>query len=189
MTAASVPDVPMKRPAAPHLHQVSLSDGGVPKRAVPSAMITIDGLAGDRQRNRKYHGGRDRAVCLYSLEMIESLRAEGHRIEPGSSGENLTVAGLDWLHLAPGDRLMIGEQVRLEVTSYTTPCRLNAPWFKDGNFRRIAQEAHRGWSRLYARVLSEGVVKPGDAVVVDVPIGERSMISELNVGMNDEACP
>ena len=186
MTAASVPDVRMTRPAAPYLHQVSLSDGGVPKRAVQSAMITIDGLTGDRQRNRKYHGGRDRAVCLYSLEMIESLRAEGHRIEPGSSGENLTVAGLDWLRLAPGDRLMIGEQVRLELTSYTTPCRLNAQWFKDGNFHRIAQEAHPGWSRLYARVLNEGMVKPGDAVVIDM-CTERAVIAELNVGTNDEA--
>ena len=117
--------------------------------------------------------------------MIESLRAEGHRIEPGSSGENLTVAGLDWLHLAPGDRLMIGEQVRLELTSYTTPCRLNAQWFKDGDFRRIAQEAHPGWSRLYARVLNEGMVKPGDAVVIDM-CTERAVISELNVGTNDE---
>ncbi|MCW5797932.1 MAG: MOSC domain-containing protein [Nitrospira sp.] len=163
----------MKQSAIPHLHQISLSDGGVPKRAVPSAVITIDGLAGDRQRNRKYHGGPDRAVCLYSLEIIEALRAEGHSIGPGSSGENLTVAGLDWRHMAPGDRLTIGEHVRLELSSYTAPCRLNAQWFRDGDFRRIAQEAYPGWSRLYARVLNEGAVKPGDAVVVEACSGER----------------
>ncbi|ODT45264.1 MAG: sulfurase [Nitrospira sp. SCN 59-13] len=163
----------MKRWAAPYVHQVSVSDGGVPKGAVLSAVITTDGLTGDRQRNRKYHGGKDRAVCLYSLELIEALRAEGHPIGPGSSGENLTVAGLDWQHMAPGDRLTIGAQVRLELTSYTTPCRLNASWFKDGDFRRIAQEVHPGWSRLYAKVLNEGVVKPGDAVVVEARSGER----------------
>ena len=184
--AVSVPDAAMKPSVTPHVHQVSLSDGGVPKEAVLSAVITSDGLTGDRQRNRKYHGGKDRAVCLYSLEVIEALRAEGHSIGPGSCGENLTVAGLDWRHMAPGDRLTIGEHVRLELTSYTTPCRLNAPWFRDGNFRRIAQETHPGWSRLYARVLGEGVVKPGDAVVVDA-CTERSVISELNVGTNDEA--
>lgn len=163
----------MTRSATPYVHQISVSDGGVPKLAVPSARITIDGLAGDRQRNRKYHGGKDRAVCLFSLERIEALRAEGHTIRPGSSGENLTVAGLDWQHMAPGDQLTIGEHVRLELTSYTTPCRLNAPWFKDEDFRRIAQEVHPGWSRLYARVLNEGVVKPGDVVVVDACPGER----------------
>lgn len=163
----------MKRSVLPYVHQVSVSDGGVPKLAVPSATITVGGVAGDRQRNRKYHGGADRAVCLYSLEVIEALRAEGHRIGPGSSGENLTVAGLDWRHLAPGDRLSIGEHVRLEVTSYTTPCRWNAQWFTDGNFTRISQALYPGWSRLYARVLNEGMVKPGDVVVVDPPTGER----------------
>ena len=88
-------------------------------------------------------------------------------IAPGSAGENLTLAGLAWPTLAPGDRLWIGESVQLELTSYTTPCRLNAQWFKDGDYTRIAQEAHPGWSRLYARVLREGVVRTGDAVRVE----------------------
>ncbi len=154
-------------PTSPYVHQISISPGGVPKTAVPSAHVTREGLTGDRQRNRKFHGGRDRAVCLYSLEMIEGLRSEGHMIAPGSAGENLTLAGLAWPTLAPGDRLWIGESVQLELTSYTTPCRLNAQWFKDGDYTRIAQEAHPGWSRLYARVLREGVVRTGDAVRVE----------------------
>lgn len=153
-----------RRPGFPHVHQVSLSDGGVPKRAVPAAQVSVEGLTGDRQRNRKFHGGPDRAVCLYSLEIIEALRAEGHSIGPGSAGENLTIAGLDWARLKPGDRLNIGADLQLEVMSYTTPCRVNGQWFKDGNSARIAQEAHPGWSRLYARVLVEGTVHPGDQV-------------------------
>lgn len=153
-----------RRPGFPHVHQVSLSDGGVPKRAVPAAQVSVEGLTGDRQRNRKFHGGPDRAVCLYSLEIIEALRAEGHSIGPGSAGENLTIAGLDWARLKPGDRLNIGADLQLEVMSYTTPCRVNGQWFKDGNSARMAQEAHPGWSRLYARVLVEGTVHPGDQV-------------------------
>lgn len=153
-----------KQPAFPHVHQVSLSDGGVPKVAAASAQLTVDGLTGDRQRNRKIHGGADRAVCLYSLEIIEALRAEGHSIRPGSVGENLTITGLDWSALKPGDCLTIGDQVQLEIVSYTEPCRLNGQWFKDGNSDRMAQETHPGWSRLYARVLVEGSVRPGDVV-------------------------
>ncbi len=172
----------MTPPAAAYVYQVNLSDGGVPKRAVASAMMTVHGLTGDRQRNRKYHGGPDRAVCLYSLEVIEALRAEGHPIGPGSSGENLTLAGLDWVQVAPGDRLAIGEQVLLELTDYTTPCRLNAQWFTDGDFRRIAQEEHPGWSRLYARVLREGVIKAGDAVVLEAPAGDWSATNERDRG-------
>ncbi len=156
----------------PHVCQVSLSDGGVPKLAVSSARVSFSGLTGDRQRNRKYHGGPDRAVCLFSLEVIDALRAEGHSIRPGSAGENLTVAGLDWPQLKPGDRLTIGDCLQLELTSYTTPCRLNGQWFKDGDSSRIAQEAYPGWSRLYARVLCEGVVRPGDEVRLEQTINE-----------------
>ena len=155
-----------KQSGVPHVHQVSLSDGGVPKRAVPNAQVTVEGLAGDRQRNHKIHGGVDRAVCLYSLEVIEALRAEGHSIGPGSAGDNLTIAGLDWACLIPGDHLSIGDHVQLEIISYTTPCRLNGQWFKDGDSTRMAQEAHPGWSRLYARVLVEGKVGTGDHVVL-----------------------
>ncbi len=150
------------RSVLPHEHQVSLSDGGLPKQAVPFAQVTVEGVTGDRQRNRKYHGGRDRAVCLFSLEMIEALRAEGHAISPGSAGENVTLAGLDWTRVKPGDRLSIGDYVLLEVMSYTEPCRQNARWFKGGDYGRIAQEKHPGWSRLYARVLVEGPVRTGE---------------------------
>jgi MOSC domain-containing protein YiiM len=150
-----------------HLHQISVSNGGVPKLAVPEGRITTQGVIGDRQRSPDIHGGPDRAVCLFSLEAIQALQREGHSIAPGSSGENLTLAGLDWKQLKPGDRLKIGEHVRLEIMSYTSPCQHNAQWFQNGDFKRISQKRHPGWSRLYARVLSEGTVRPGDPVQVE----------------------
>jgi MOSC domain-containing protein YiiM len=75
--------------------RLNVSDGGVPKLPVAEARLTPTGLVGDRQRFPLIHGGPDRALSLFSLEIIERLRAEGHPIEPGSTGENLTVAGLD----------------------------------------------------------------------------------------------
>ena len=154
---------------APFVHQISVSDGGVPKLPVAEARVTVEGVAGDRQRNREVHGGIDRAVCLFSLEVIESLQAEGHSIQPGSSGENLTIAGLEWAKLNPGDRLRIGDAVRLELMSYTSPCKYNARWFVNGDFSRISHKLYPGWSRLYARVLAGGVVRTGDAVTVEEP--------------------
>src|SRR2546429_5932889 len=59
----------------PHVHQINVSDGGVPKLPVPKAYITVQGVAGDRQRSVQYHGGADRGLCLYALEVIEALRA------------------------------------------------------------------------------------------------------------------
>ena len=144
---------------------LNVSDGGVPKRAVESAQVTRDGVRGDRQRNLKYHGGRERALCIWSLERIEALRAEGHPVSPGSTGENVTVAGVEWAALAPGVRLRIGP-VLAEVTDYTRPCRTIARSFLGGRSGRVSQKTHPGWSRVYARVLEEGRVAVGDAVIV-----------------------
>jgi len=154
------------RPPYPHVHQINLSDGGLPKRPVPGAVIGQSGIVGDRQRNLKVHGGPDRALCLFSQDIIERLQDEGHPIEAGYSGENLTLAGLAWDSLKPGDRLLVGPEVQLEITSYTAPCDLNARWFREGDHKRISQKKNPGWSRLYARVLVEGVVRPGDAVTM-----------------------
>lgn len=155
------------RPSYPHVHQISVSDGGVPKKPVLAARVTEQGVEGDRQRNLKLHGGADRAVCLFSLELIERLQDEGHPIEPGFSGENLTLAGVEWEQMQPGVRLAVGPGLRLEVTSYTVPCRHNACWFREGAYERISQVQHPGWSRVYAKVLREGVVRPGDEVRIE----------------------
>ena len=154
------------RLAYPYLYQINISDGGVPKRPVLEAFITKAGVEGDRQQNLKVHGGPDRAVCLYSQDLIDRLQDEGHSIEAGSSGENLTVAGLEWEKLKLGERLQVGPEVQIEIMSYTTPCDKNAQWFRDRDYKRVSQKMNPGWSRLYAKVLREGVVRPGDAVEI-----------------------
>ena len=139
------------------------SNGGVPKLPVESAAVGVQGMEGDRQRNRRFHGGPDRALCLYSQERIDALVAEGHLLAPGVVGENVTIAGLPWEQVRPGRRLTLGE-VEVEVTSFTAPCENIAPAFLDGRFVRISQKVHPGWSRVYVRVLREGALHVGDAV-------------------------
>jgi MOSC domain-containing protein YiiM len=154
-----------------YLAQINLSNGGVPKLSVPQAEVSIDGLVGDWQRNRKYHGGPDRAVCLWSSELIALLQAEGHPIGPGTTGENLTITGLDWAALSLGSRLQIGPAVQLEVTDYAAPCRTIAHCFTARRYGRISQTSHPGTSRLYARVLQAGELGINDPVVRLGPIG------------------
>jgi MOSC domain-containing protein YiiM len=144
----------------------------VPKRPVGEATITAEGVAGDRQRDRRYHGGPDRAVTLFSTERIAALRAEGHPIETGSTGENLTVSGVDWSRATPGARFEIGD-VRLEITRYTTPCVNITGSLKDGDIARIAQKVNPGWSRVCARVLVPGRVRVGDSVNLLEPTAEH----------------
>lgn len=148
---------------AGRIHQINVSNGGVPKRPVATARITDSGVEGDSQADRVHHGGPRQTVCLYSLEVIEALRAEGHPIGSGSAGENLTLAGIPWSDVTPGRRLRVGEAV-LEVTQPATPCAKNARWFVDGRFTRMSEAKHPGWSRMYARVLEEGTVSTGDGV-------------------------
>lgn len=144
--------------------QLSRSGGGVPKLPVPEARVTRLGLEGDVQRNRRFHGGPQRALCLYALERIEQLQAEGHPIRPGSTGENVTLQGLDWAALKPGDCLTLGDEVEIQITSYVVPCKNIAGSFRDGAFTRISQKLHPGDARLYARVLAEGRLAVGQQV-------------------------
>ncbi len=153
------------------IFQLNVSKGGVPKLAVREAVLTAGGLEGDRQRDLRFHGGPDRAVCLFALERILELQAEGHPIFPGSAGENVTVAGLDWSRLAPGARLALGAHALVEVTSYTSPCKKIAASFLGGDFKRISQKVRPGDSRLYARVLRPGRVGVGQGVHVLVDEG------------------
>jgi MOSC domain-containing protein YiiM len=140
------------------------SNGGVPKLPIPSAEVTRLGIMGDAQRDRRHHGGPDRALCLYSQEVMERLNAEGHPIRPGTAGENVTIQGLEWSAVKPGKRYRLGSEVEIEITDYTTPCLNIVESFADGEFSRILQKTHPGESRVYARVLKEGSLRLGDAV-------------------------
>jgi MOSC domain-containing protein YiiM len=144
--------------------QINVSPGGVPKRAVPVARVTLAGMAGDGHRHRALHGGPDRALCLYSIERIDALRAEGHPIEPGALGENLTIGGLDWPRVRPDDVFRIGEAVVIQITRFTAPCANVRRAFLDGAYARVSEERYPGWSRVYARVLAPGTIAPGDRV-------------------------
>lgn len=149
-----------------HIFSLQQSNGGASKTPVREADVGPLGMAGDKQNDTKHHGGPERALCLYSLESILALQREGHPIYPGSVGENVTISGLDWAALKPGDRLHLGD-VLVEVTRDTTPCTKIAGSFCDGKFTRIAQKVHPGWTRWYVRVLQGGTLRVGQPVHVD----------------------
>jgi MOSC domain-containing protein YiiM/ribosomal protein S18 acetylase RimI-like enzyme len=155
--------------AAGRVLQVNRSPGGVPKEPVPEARIGVLGLDGDRHRANTVHGGPIRAVCLLGIEVIERLEAEGHPIFPGSVGENLTTSGIELADLPAGTRLAVGNDVVLEVTAPAMPCDTIVRSFRDGKSGRISILLHPHDSRMYARVLREGVVRPHDAIRVLPP--------------------
>ncbi|HUF91568.1 MAG TPA: GNAT family N-acetyltransferase [Candidatus Limnocylindria bacterium] len=152
------------------LLHVNVSTGGVPKLPVSAARITRGGVEGDRQRAVTVHGGPHRAVSILGIEAIRRVAAEGHPIAPGTTGENLTVEGFDVSSLPVGTRLAIGDEVVLELASPTNPCRTIRHSFHDLRFGRLGISAHPADSRMYARVIHEGTVRPGDPISLSAPM-------------------
>lgn len=150
-----------------HIFQLNTSPGGVPKLAIREADVTELGLTGDDHTFSEIHGGPKRAVCLFSLERILELQSEGHPIFPGAVGENVTISGIDWNQVTPGQQLSLGKDVLVEVTSYTSPCNSIPESFVAGEYQRISQKLHPGYSRVYARVLRPGRIKIGEPVRLD----------------------
>jgi MOSC domain-containing protein YiiM len=148
---------------AGRIESVNVSRGGVPKASVFEALVGKEGLDGDYQQDQRHHGGPDRAVILFSLEVIRALQTEGHPIAIGTTGENLTISGLEWTAVTPGSELHAGS-VRLQITKYAAPCEKVQGSFLNRDFLRIAQKRHPGWSRVCARVLAMGVIRPGDPI-------------------------
>jgi len=101
--------------------QINISPGGIPKRAIREAIVTVEGIRGDNWAHPDIHGGPNKALLLITSEGIDELIAQGFALYPGALGENLTTQGLDRRQMRPGQRYRAGEIV-LELTKLRTPC-------------------------------------------------------------------
>ena len=150
------------------VHSINIStQGGVPKLPIDKAEIKFEGVEGDfnKFRTEKKNSIGTRAVTLFSLEQIEKLKSEGHSIDVGTTGENITIEGVDWPSLEVGARMMIGEAM-IELSEPTAPCSKIGKSFIDGAFSRIDHELELGWSRWSASVIEEGQVEVGNQVII-----------------------
>ena len=150
------------------VHSINISsEGGVPKLPIDRAEILFAGVKGDYNRFRmeKNNGIGTRAVTLFSLEQIKKLKGEGHTIDVGTTGENITIEGIDWPTLEAGTRMMVGEAM-IELSEPTAPCSKIGKSFIDGAFSRIDHELEMGWSRWSTSVIEEGLVEIGSQVII-----------------------
>lgn len=152
---------------------VNVSPGGVPKLPVAEQWVGRLGLTDDRHTEPEpMHGGPEQAVSLYSVEAIARVAADGHTAFPGAYGENLTLEGIEMNAIASGDRMAIGNAgLVLELTIPVEPCQTIAHWFVEKRIARINSRRHPVDARWYARVVSEGPVRPGDEVRVAAAAG------------------
>jgi MOSC domain-containing protein YiiM/GNAT superfamily N-acetyltransferase len=165
--------------------QVNVSPGGLPKLPVDQAWVGRLGLDGDGHNARTVHGGPHRAVCLYAIEAIERLQAEGHPVGAGGVGENLTTTGIEWSTLPVGTRVRVGDQLLLELADTASPCATQRPNFSDGRFSRISIELHPTDARMYARVLEEGLIRPNDPIELLPMAPDSRALDELKLDALD----
>ncbi|OBI47266.1 MOSC and FAD-binding oxidoreductase domain-containing protein [Mycobacterium sp. E796] len=127
-------------------------------------MVRRLNIDGDGQGDLGGHGGEQRAVMVYQVESYDFWRTYLGRddLEAGQFGENFTISGLPDDEVCIGDRYRIGE-AEFEVTQPRVTCfrvgmRLNEP-----KMPNLLVSQHR--PGFYFRVISEGRVCAGDAIV------------------------
>ena len=133
---------------------VSISEQkGMRKTPVSSALLKQEhGLAGDA-----HAGDWHRQVSLLAMESIEKMQRMGLDVHPGDFAENITTEGIDLTTLPVGSRLSLGE-AEVEITQIGKTCHTRCAIYQQAGDCVMPKEG------VFARVLTEGIVKPGDRV-------------------------
>jgi len=135
------------------------SKKGIKKEAIAEGFFKEDyGLVSDA------HAGSDRQVSLLAIESVDKMRGMGLDLNPGDFAENITTEGIDLVSLPIGTRILIGDNVTLEMTRIGKECHAACA------IRRQVGDCIMPREGVFARVVKSGLVKPGDRVT----IGEKA---------------
>lgn len=127
------------------------------KQPVEEAFLSRQGFKGDGVADLRYHGGPDRAVCVYSYEHYLLWAEElGAPLPDATFGENITVTNMLERDVCIGDIFQLGEAV-VQITQGRIPCstitkRTNTPLL-------LKRMVETGFTGYLCRVLEEGVVR------------------------------
>jgi MOSC domain-containing protein YiiM len=137
------------------------------KRPQARVRVTVDGIVGDEQADRRYHGGPDQALHQFAVSsyatIVDAWPALAGIAVPGSIGENLSTPDLDETRVCIGDCFRIGE-VEVQVTQPRRPCtKIDARFGVHGLATYVFEQRIPGW---YLRVLRAGEVAVGDTLAL-----------------------
>ncbi|MEM1262157.1 MAG: MOSC domain-containing protein [Pseudomonadota bacterium] len=134
---------------------------GIVKRPVAGPIeVGYANLAGDGQADLSVHGGRDKAVYVYSNDHYPHWRdVLGHELAPAQFGENLTVSGMREADVIIGARYRVGSAI-VVVAQPRLPCFKLGIHLSDERFP--GQFLQSGRLGFYLRVEQVGVLEVGD---------------------------
>ncbi|KAF0136606.1 MAG: MOSC domain-containing protein, partial [Methylocystaceae bacterium] len=115
----------------------------------PPWRIEAEGLVGDRQADRRYHGGAEKALHHYPREHYDAWRADVPELaqewRPAAFGENISTLGLTETEACVGDVFALGG-ARLQVSQGRQPClTLNFRFGRRDMARRTQETMRCGW--------------------------------------------
>lgn len=136
------------------------TEKGTRKTTVSSCRLIIEhGIEGDA------HAGQwHRQVSLLAQESIDKMQTglTDITLKPGDFAENITTRGIEVMKLPIGTRLKIGEKAELEVTQIGKECHQAC------EIRRQVGDCVMPREGIFAIVITEGVIVPGDTIEVVV---------------------
>ena len=128
---------------------------GERKHPVPEITLRCGhGIVGDA-----HAGSWHRQVSLLADESVETMRALGMTLAPGDFAENILTRGIVLKTLPVGTRLRVGETV-LEITQIGKQCH------NDCAIKKTTGRCVMPTDGVFAVVLEEGVIRPGDAIEI-----------------------
>jgi MOSC domain-containing protein YiiM len=130
---------------------------GTRKEQVAKVLIKEEyGVMGDAHADCQTH----RQVSLLAMESIDKMRNFGFDLKPGDFAENITTEGIDLVSLPIGTRIMLGDEVVLEMTQIGKECHTACA------IRRQVGKCIMPEEGIFGRVIQGGHVRSGDSVNV-----------------------
>jgi len=138
---------------------------GICKSAVSGPLLLKKlGFEGDGVGDLRYHGGPDKAVCVYSKEHYPYWeKILGITLPPAAFGENLTVSHLHEEDVCIGDIFQLGTAV-VQLSQPRQPCKTLAARYDRSDMVKLVRNSGR--TGFYCRVLEEGMVEKGSPFVL-----------------------
>lgn len=134
------------------------------KISVEKAELRRTGFVDDDVANHQFHGGDDRAVCLYPFEHYALWEQEfGITLNPPALGENITAVGMLERDVCIGDIYRIGYAV-VQVTQGRVPCSTISKFNREEKF--LNKVFQTGLTGYFFRVLEEGTIWNGSEIVL-----------------------
>lgn len=131
---------------------------GTEKKPIQSADLKINhGIVGDA-----HAGSWHRQVSLLSYDKVKEFNEKGGNVDDGAFGENILVEGIDFRNLPVGTIFTIGKAV-LKMSQIGKECHSHCAIYHRVGDCIMPREG------VFAEVIHEGTIHPGDVVKVTLP--------------------